>query len=297
MTPLRQRMLEELQRLNYSPSTARGYILAVKQLAAHFMRSPEKLGAEELREFQLYLLNERKLTPNTVEIRMAALRFFYKKVLKRQDIGLDDLPFPKVPKKLPVVLSQEEVTQLIDAAPNLKYRTILMVLYSTGLRRAEVPQVKVEHIDSPRMIVHVKQGKGMRDRDLPMSPKLLDVLREYYRQYRPKIYLFPSSGGRLGADEPMSDKTVWHAVSTAAKRARLSKKIGVHTLRHTFATHLAEAGADLRTIQLLLGHSSIADTVIYLHLSQRHLRTVTNPLDQISLRSDRKPQDPPEENA
>jgi len=297
MTPLRQRMLEELQRLNYSPSTARGYILAVRQLAAHFMRSPEKLGAEELREFQLYLLNERKLTPNTVEIRMAALRFFYKKVLKRQDLGLDDLPFPKVPKKLPVVLSQEEVTQLIDAAPNLKYRTILMVLYSTGLRRAEVPQVKVEHIDSARMIVHVKQGKGMRDRDLPMSPKLLEVLREYYRQYRPKIYLFPSSGGRLGADEPMSDKTVWHAVSTAAKRARLSKKIGVHTLRHTFATHLAEAGADLRTIQLLLGHSSIADTVIYLHLSQRHLRTVTNPLDQISLRSDRKPQDPPEENA
>ena len=297
MTPLRQRMLEELQRLNYSPSTARGYILAIRQLAAHFMRSPEKLGAEELREFQLYLLNERKLTPNTVEIRMAALRFFYKKVLKRQDIGLDHLPFPKVPKKLPVVLSQEEVTQLIDAAPNLKYRTILMVLYSTGLRRAEVPQVKVEHIDSARMIVHVKQGKGMRDRDLPMSPKLLDVLREYYRQYRPKIYLFPSSGRRLGADEPMSDKSVWHAVSTAAKRARLSKKIGVHTLRHTFATHLAEAGADLRTIQLLLGHSSIADTVIYLHLSQRHLRTVTNPLDQISLRSDRKPQDPPEENA
>jgi integrase/recombinase XerD len=296
MTPLRQRMLEELQRLNYSPSTARGYILAVKQLAAHFMRSPEKLGAEELRQFQLYLLNERKLTPNTVEIRMAALRFFYKKVLKRQDIGLDDLPFPKVPKKLPVVLSQEEVTRLIDAALNLKYRTILMLLYSTGLRRAEVPHVKIEDIDSPRMIVHVKQGKGMRDRDLPMSPKLLEVLREYYRQYRPKIYLFPSSGARLGADEPMSDKTVWHAVSTAAKRARLSKKIGVHTLRHTFATHLAEAGADLRTIQLLLGHSSIADTVIYLHLSQRHLRTVANPLDQISLRSDRKPQDPPEEN-
>ncbi len=297
MTPLRQRMLEELQRLNYSPSTARGYILAVKQLAAHFMRSPEKLGAEELREFQLYLLNQRKLTPNTVEIRMAALRFFYKKVLKRQDLGLDDLPFPKVPKKLPIVLSQEEVTRVIDAAPNLKYRTILMLLYSTGLRRAEVPQVKIEHIDSARMILHVKQGKGMRDRDLPMSPKLLEALRDYYRQYRPKTYLFPSSEGRLGADEPMSDKNVWDAVSAAAKRARLSKKIGVHTLRHTFATHLAEAGADLRTMQLLLGHSSIADTVIYLHRSQRHLRTVANPLDPISLRSDRKLQDPPEENA
>ncbi len=297
MTPLRKRLLEELQRLNYSPSTVRGYILAVKQLAAYFMRSPERLGADELRQFQLHLLNQRKLSANTVEIRMAALRFFYKKVLKRQDLGLDDLPFPKVPKKLPVVLSQEEVTLLIDAAPNLKYRTILMLLYSTGLRRAEVPQVKVEDIDSPRMILHVKQGKGMRDRDLPLSPKLLETLRAYYRQYRPKTYLFPSSEGHLGADEPMSDKNVWHAVNLAAKRARLSKKIGVHTLRHTFATHLAEAGADLRTIQLLLGHSSIADTVIYLHLSQRHLRTVPNPLDQITLRNDRKPQDPPEENA
>lgn len=297
MTPLRKRMLDELQRLNYSPSTARGYILAVKQLAAYFMRSPEKLGAEELRQFQLYLLHQRKLTPNTVEIRMAALRFFYKKVLKRRDLELDDLPFPKVPKKLPVVLSSEEVTQLIDAAPNLKYRTILMILYATGLRRAEVPHVKVEDIDSARMILHVKQGKGMRDRDLPMSPKLLEALREYYRQYRPKTYLFPSSEGRLGAESPTSDKTVWHAVSAAAKRAGLSKKIGVHTLRHTFATHMMEAGADLRTIQLLLGHSSLKDTLIYLHLSQRHLRTVPNPLDQISLRSDRKPQDPPEENA
>jgi integrase/recombinase XerD len=295
MTPLRKRMLDELQRLNYSPSTARGYILAVKQLAAYFMTSPEKLGAEELRQFQLYLLNQRKLTANTVGIRMAALRFFYKKVLKRHDLEVEDLPFPKAPKKLPVVLSQEEVTRLIDAAPNLLYRTTLMLLYSTGLRRAEVPHVKVEDIDSARMILHVKQGKGMRDRDLPMSPKLLEALREYYRQYHPKTYLFPSRAGRGGVDKPMSDKNVWHAVSTAAKRASLTKKIGVHTLRHTFATHLMEAGADLRTIQLLLGHSSLKDTLIYLHLSQRHLRTVTNPLDQITLRSDRKPQDPPED--
>ncbi len=296
MTPLRKRMLEELQRRNYSPSTVRGYILAVKQFADYFMRSPEQLGAEEVRQFQLHLLNERKLNPNTVQIRMAALRFLYRKVMRWRDLDLDDFSSPKVPKKQPVVLSQEEVARVIDAAPNLKYRTILMLLYSTGLRRAEVPRVKIEDIDSARMILHVKQGKGMRDRDLPMSPKLLDGLREYYRRHRPKIYLFPSSKGRLGVDKPMSDKNVWHAVSEAAKRASVNKKIGVHTFRHSFATHLAEAGADLRTIQLLLGHSSLRHTVIYLHLSQRHLRTVPNPLDQITLRSDRKPQDPPEDN-
>lgn len=296
MTPLRQRMLEELQRRNYSTSTFRGYILAVKQYANYFGKSPEKLGTEEVRCFQLYLLKEKKLKPSTVEMRMAALRFLYKKVLKRRDIDLEDMPLPKVPKKLPVVLSHEEVTRLIEAAPNLKYRTILMLLYSTGLRRAEAPLIKIGDIDSERMILHVRQGKGSRDRDLPMSPKLLDALREYYRQHRPKTYLFPSSAGRLGAESPMSDKAVWHACQAAAKRAGISKTIGVHTFRHTFATHLLEAGADLRTIQILLGHSSLRDTAIYLHLSQRHLRTVPNPLDQITLRSDRKPEHAPEDN-
>jgi integrase/recombinase XerD len=296
MTPLRQRMLEELRRRNYSPSTFRGYILAVKQFADYFGKSPENLGAEEVRRFQLHLLNERKLKPRTVQIRMAALRFLYKKTLKRRDLDIDDLPYPKVPKKLPVVLSQEEVAQLIDAAPNLKYRTILMLLYSTGLRRAEAPLVKLADIDSQRMIIHIRQGKGSRDRDLPLSPKLLDALREYYRSKRPKIYLFPSSAGRLGVDKPMSEKTVWHACCAAAKRAGLSKRIGVHTFRHSFAIHLMEAGADLRTIQVLLGHTCLKDTAIYLHLSQRHLRTVINPLDQLTLRSHRETQYPPEDN-
>ncbi len=296
MTPLRQRMLDELQRRNYSPSTIRAYILAVKQFADHFGKSPESLGAEEARQFQLYLLKEKKLEPSTVEIRTSALRFLYKKVLKRRDLDMDDLPFPKVPKKLPVVLSQEEVARLIDAAPNLKYRTIMMILYSTGLRRAEVPFLKISDIDSQRMIVRVRQGKGSRDRDLPMSPKLLSTLREYYRVKRPKTYLFPSSAGRLGQDRPMSEKCVWHACSAAAKRAGLGKKIGVHTFRHSFATHLMEAGADLRTIQVLLGHSGLKDTVIYLHLSQRHLRTVPNPLDQITLSSDRNTHHVPEDN-
>jgi integrase/recombinase XerD len=296
MTPLRQRMLEELQRRNYSPETIRSYLVAVKQFASYFAKSPDQLGVDELRRFQLYMLKERKLAPGTVEIRMSALRFFYKKTLKRRDLDFDDLPFPKVPKKLPVVLSHDEVTRLIEAASNPIYRTILILLYGTGMRRAEVPQLKVGDIDSERMIIHIRQGKGRRDRDVPMSPKLLEALRAHYRRKRPKTYIFSSTAGHLGVDHPISDKGVWHAVHGAAKRARLSKIIGPHTLRHTFATHLLEAGADLRTIQLLLGHASLKETAIYLHLSQRHLRAAINPLEQITIRSPRETQYPPEGN-
>jgi len=192
VTPLRQRMLEELQRRNYSPATTRGYILAVKQFAQHFGKSPEKMGAEEIRRFQLYLLNEKKLAPGTVETRMSALRFLYKKTLKRRDLAYDDLLFPKTPRKLPVVLSPEEVTRLIEAAPNLMYRTLLMVLYSTGIRRTEASLLKVSDIDSERRVIHIRQGKGSRDRDVPLTPKLLEALREYWRWKRPEVYLFPA---------------------------------------------------------------------------------------------------------
>jgi site-specific recombinase XerD len=187
MTPLRKRMLEELQRRNYSPATTRGYILAVKQFADYFHRSPEQLGGTEIRQFQLYLLKQKNLSPGTVEGRMSALRFLYKKTLKRRDIAYDDLIFPKTPQKLPVVLSREEVTRLIEAAPNLLHRTILMVLYGTGIRRTEASLLKVSDIDSERMVIHVHQGKGSRDRDVPMTAKLLEVLRQYWRWKRPKI--------------------------------------------------------------------------------------------------------------
>jgi integrase/recombinase XerD len=285
VTPLRQRMLEELQRRNYSSETIRGYIFAVREFAEHYGQSPEALGAEELRHYQVHLLQERKLAPNTVEGRISALRFLYRKVLKRRDLTFDDLTFPKTPKKLPVVLSHQEVTRLIEAAPNLLYRTMLMILYGTGLRRAEVVRLRVDDIDSQRMVIRVRQGKGARDRDLPMSPKLLEVLRDYWRRNKPKDYLFPSSPGHRGLDQPTSDKTVWHACQVAAKRAGLRKHIGPHTLRHTYATHLLEAGTDLRTIQLLLGHTHLEDTTIYLHLSQQQLHTAINPLDQVTIRS------------
>lgn len=285
MTPLRQRMLDELQRRNYSPATTRGYIHAIKQFAEYFHKSPEQLGGDEIRQFELYLLKEKKLAPGTVEGRMSALRFLFKKVLKRRDIAYDDLIFPKIPRKLPAVLSPEEVTRMIEAAPNLLHRTILMVLYATGIRRTEASLLKVADIDRERMVIHIHQGKGSRDRDVPMTSKLLEALREYFRWKRPKVYLFPSTAGHRGVEQPLSDHTIWNICSEAAKRAGIKKRIGAHTLRHSFATTLMESGTDLRTIQLLMGHAHLEHTTRYLHLSQRHLHAAPNPLDQITLGS------------
>ena len=286
MTPLRQRMLEELQRRNYSADTIRGYIHAVEQFAQHFHKSPEGMGAEEIGQFQLHLLQDKKLALGTIALRIGALRFLYKKTLKRRDLDLYDLPLLKTPKKLPVVLSPEEVTQLIEAAPNLLYRTMLVLLYATGLRRSELAHLKVSDIDSSLMLIHVQQGKGSRDRELPLTQKVLDALREYWRaaKIKPRVYLFPTRKEPTAEEKPISDKTVWNACHEAALRAGLTKRIGPHTLRHSFATHLLEAGTDLRTIQMLLGHRCLKDTAIYLHLSRRHLRAAVNPLDQITLR-------------
>jgi integrase/recombinase XerD len=296
VTALRKRMLEDLQRRNYNVDTIRGYILAVEQFAKHFDKSPELMGVEEIGQFQLYLLREKKLALGTIALRMGALRFLYKKTLKRRDLDFDDLPLLRTPKKLPVVLSPDEVTRLIEAAPSLFYRTVLMLLYATGLRRAEAADLKVSDIDSSLMLIHVRQGKGSRDRELPLTQKVLDALREYWRaaKIKPRVYLFPSRKEPTAEERPISDKTVWHACHEAALRAGISKRIGPHTLRHSFATNMLEAGADLRTIQLLLGHRHLKDTAIYLHLSRRHLRAAANPLDQITLREFRSPSEPPE---
>lgn len=285
MTPLRQRMLDDLRRRNYSPDTIRGYVRAVRQFAEYFGRSPEQMGAEELHRYQLYLLHERKLALGTVENNISALRFLYKKTLKRRDLAFDDLPFPKQPRTLPTVLSQDEVTRLIEAAPNRMHRMLLILLYATGVRRTEATLLKVSDIDSQRMVIHIRRGKGMRDRDVPLTPKLLEALRDYWRWKKPRVYLFPSRVSAPGTEQPISDKTVWNVCRAAATRAGIQKKLGPHTLRHCFATHLLEAGADLRTIQLLMGHERLEDTTIYLHLSQRHLHAAINPLDQLTLRN------------
>jgi len=279
-------MLEDLRRRNYSPDTIPGYIRAVKDFAEYFGRSPEHLGAEELRRYQLYLLHEKKLALGTVENCISALRFLYKKTLKRRDLAFDDLPFPKQPHTLPTILSQDEVTRLIEAAANRMHRTLLILLYATGMRRSEAALLKVSDIDSQRMVIHIHRGKGLRDRDVPLTPKLLEVLRDYWRWKKPRVYLFPSKVGDRSSELPISDKTVWNACRTAATRAGIQKKLGPHTLRHCFATHLLESGADLRTIQLLMGHERLEDTTIYLHLSQRHLHAAINPLDQLTLRTE-----------
>ena len=280
MTHLRNMMLEELQRRNYSESTIRGYLRIVRAFAEHFGESPDKLGPEELRQYQVHLLKEKKITPLGVQTRMSALRFLYVKTLKRHEM-LEHLPFPKVPRKLPVVMSQEEVAKVIDAASNLLQRTILMVLYGTGVRRAELARMQVADVDSQRMVIHVRNGKGGHDRDIPLSEKLLEALRQYWKWMKPKTWLFPglAKGGRV--DRPMHEKVVWWSVNQAVQRTGLQKRITPHTFRHSFATHLLEAGADLRTIQVLLGHAKLKDTVIYLHLSRRHLQAIVNPLDQL----------------
>jgi site-specific recombinase XerD len=281
-------MLDDLRRRNYSPDTIRGYIRAVQQFAEYFGRSPEQMGAEELRRYQIHLLHERKLALGTVENNLSALRFLYKKTLKRRDLAFDDLPFPKQPRTLPTVLSQDEVTRLIEAAPNRMHRMLLMVLYATGMRRTEASLLKVSDIDSQRMVIHIQRGKGLRDRDVPLTPKLLEALRDYWRWKKPRVYLFPSRMSAPDVEQPISDKTVWNVCRTAATRAGIQKKLGPHTLRHCFATHLLEGGADLRTIQLLMGHERLEDTTIYLHLSQRHLHAAINPLDQLTLHTAQK---------
>jgi integrase/recombinase XerD len=219
---------------------------------------------------------------NTIISRIAALRFFFVKTLRRS-YQREDLPVPKRPKRLPTVLSQEEVARLIDSAGNLFHYTILMTLYATGLRRAELCQLCVSDIDSQRMVIHVHKGKGNRDRDLPLTPKLLETLRTYWRWRRPMTYLFPSRVNSGEADKPITTKTVYFAVQQAARRAGLQKPISPHTLRHSWATHLLENGADLRTIQILLGHADLEHTTVYLHLSQRHLQAVSNPVETIAV--------------
>jgi site-specific recombinase XerD len=275
-------MLDELERRNYASSTADAYVHALKEFAAHFRRPPDQLGPKQISEFQLHLLRDLKLAPLTVRQHIAAVRFFFVHTLKRH-YPPGEFRYPKSPKKLPIILSKEEVRRMIDAATTLLHRTLLMILYSTGMRRAEVTRLKVSDIDSERMVIHIRQGKGSRDRDVPLSPKLLETLREYWRWKKPREYLFPGETYRGSKCQHLTSKAVYHAVKGAARRAGIQKNVGPHTLRHSFATHLLESGADLRTIQLLLGHASLNHTTVYLHLSQRHLRACPNPLDELAV--------------
>ena len=284
MTHLRKMMLEELQRRNYAETTINSYLRTVEEFSRRFNCSPDRLGPRHIREYQAELFQKRRFSPNTVAQRLAALRFFYTKTLKKV-WSIEETPYPKKTLHLPTILSQEEVARLIDAAWPTFHRTLLMALYATGLRRAELARLKVSDVDSKRMVIHVRGGKGRKDRDVMLSPKLLEALREHWRELhrKPSAWLFPGNRWHT-SDTPITTKVVWNACKEAAQRAGLQKDVHPHTLRHCFATHLLEAGADLRTIQILLGHRDLKETTIYLHLSQRHLRATASPLDSLQLK-------------
>jgi len=284
MTRLRKMMLEELQRRNYAETTIRHYIRTVEDFARRFNCPPDRLGPRHIREFQAELFQKRKLSPNSVVPHLAALRFFYIKTLKRA-WSIAETPYPKWVFHLPTILSQEEVEQLIDAARTPYQRTLLMTLYATGARRAELTHLKASDIDNQRMVIRIQGGKGRKDRDVMLSPVLLEELRAHCRRLRrrPITWLFPGNRWHTG-DIPITTKVVWDACKEAAQRAGLQKDVHPHTLRHSFATHLLDAGADLRTIQILLGHRDLEETTIYLHLSQRHLNATASPLDSLKLK-------------
>jgi len=281
VTHLRKLLLEELQRRNYSHETIRSYVHAVEDFARRFNCPPDRLGPQHIRQYQAELFQKRKLSSGTVGIRLAALRFFYTKTLRR-NWSIADTPYPKRTHRLPTILSQEEVAQLIDAGRTTCERILLMTLYATGVRRSELTHLKISDIDSQRMVVHIRDGKGCKDRDVMLSPKLLTALRTDWRFYhrQSSTWLFPSNYRK---DRPIDTKTVWHACQKAAQRAGLQKRVHPHTLRHCFATHLYEAGTDLRAIQVLLGHEDLKDTLIYVHLAIQRLNATASPLDSLSI--------------
>jgi integrase/recombinase XerD len=281
VTRLKKMMLEELQLRNYAQNTVRHYLRAVEDFARHFNCSPDRLGPRHIREYQAELFEKRKLSANSVGQHLAALRFFYIKTL-RKAWSLAETPYPKKARRLPTILSREEVAQLLHAARTPGKRILLMTLYATGARNSELTHLKVSDIDSQRMVVHIRGGKGRKDRDVMLSAKLLTALRAHWPCYhsRSSTWLFPSNYRK---DRPIDTKTVWHACQKSAQRAGIQKDVHPHTLRHCFATHLYEAGTDLRTIQVLLGHENLKDTLLYVHLAIQRLNATASPLDSLTL--------------
>lgn len=275
MTVLRQRMTEDMQLRNLALNTQLSYLQQVSCFARHFGKSPAELGENEIRAYQVYLTNEKKLSASSIHTAVAALRFLYKVTLKRNWTVEEVLPLPKKPQKLPIVLSPEEVQQFLACVDSIKHRAILTTCYGAGLRISEAVRLKPAAIDSQRMVIRVEQGKGHKDRYVMLSATLLDMLRNYWRVVRPEEWLFP--GDR--SDEPISRDAVGGACQKAHLRSGLSKPVTPHSLRHAFAVHLLEAGTDVRTIQLLLGHRSLATTARYLRIATSKVCGTASPLE------------------
>ena len=275
MTPLRQRMIEDMQVRNLALNTQRSYLEQVSRFARHFHKSPEQLGPEDIRAYQIYLTNEKNLAPSSVIIAVAALRFVYKVSLKKNWHFEEVIPAPKMPQKLPVVLSPEEVLRFLDSINSTKHRAILTTCYAAGLRISEVVCLKTTDIDSQRMVIHVDQGKGQKDRYVMLSPVLLEILRAWWRVNKPRHWLFP---GDLPGQHITTFPVLW-ACHKARKISGIRKVITPHSLRHGFAVHLLESGTDVRSIQLLLGHRSLATTARYLRIATSKVCSTSSPLD------------------
>jgi len=275
MTSLRQRMIEDMQIRNLSVHTQKTYILQVGLFARHFSKSPEGLGPEEIRTYQVYLTNEKELATSSILIAISALRFLYKVTLKKDWNFEEIIPAPKKPQKLPVVLSPEEVIQFLSCVAITKHRVILTTCYAAGLRISEAVCLTPPAVDSKRMVLRVEQGKGMKDRYVMLSPKLLVILRDWWRLERPRHWLFP--GDTPG--QHISKAAVERECQKTLRICKISKPITPHSMRHAFAVHLLEQGTDVRTIQLLLGHRSLATTAKYLRIATSRVCSTSSPLD------------------
>ena len=277
MSELRQRMQADLEIRNYADGTQAIYIKRVAEMALHFRRSPDTLGRDEVRSYLHHLKNE-DVSLSAFKQTVGALRFLYRVTLDRPEM-VPSLPYPRHKKRAPVVLSAKEVGRLLKVLKNLKHRAAVMTLYGGGLRISEVLALQVHDIDSDRMVINVRHGKGDKDRQVVLPVVLLETLREYFRVYRPWPWLF--CGAKAG--QPLTTRTIQRVVTEAGERARITKRVTPHILRHSYATHLLEAGTDLRVIQTLLGHRSLRTTAIYTHVATDRLRAVTSPLDALEL--------------
>lgn len=273
MTPLRQRYIDDLRLKNFSPKTIKVYVDAVAKFARHFGRSPDQLDQEDVRKYLVHMM-ERGLARSTGVLARNALRHLYTDILARPDC-VEKLPRPKREQRLPVVLSREEVQRLFATVSNLKQKALFMVAYEAGLRLSEIINLRIEDLDSERMVIRIRQGKGKKDRYARLTPGLLVLLRKYWQEYRPQTLLFPGAA----PDKPYDLATPGHLLKTACRKAGITKRVSMHTLRHTFATHLLEAGTNLRVIQQLLGHERIQTTCVYTHISLEELREAPSMLD------------------
>jgi integrase/recombinase XerD len=278
ISPLRRRMIEDMTIRKLAPKTQEGYIRTVKNFAAFLGRSPETASLEDVRRFQLHLAGNGAQAP-ILNHTVSALRFFFRVTLRRHDI-IEHTTFIREPRKLPVVLSPQEVARLLNAAPGLKYKAALSVAYGAGLRAAEVVSLKVSDIDSKRMIVRVEQGKGGKDRNVMLSTSLLELLRTWWRVARPEGWLFPGQN----PVNPMTTRQLNRACHAAAEAAGIERNVSPHTLRHSFATHLLEQNTDIRVIQVLLGHAKLDSTALYTRVATKTIQQVTSPLEHIALK-------------